>query len=380
VNRVVEKRLKIGITGYPVPGGSGVVASELGRLLARRGHEIHFIAYAPPFRLNRYDEKLFFHEVEVSNYPLFKYPPYTLALAVKMVEVSRQFDLDILHVHYAIPHATAGFLARAILGNPARPRLVTTLHGTDITLVGSERSFYDITCFSIRAADGVTAISHYLKTATIKTFPACTQIEVIPNFIDLAAFSPAQTCCERSTFAESDEILLAHLSNFRPVKRPVDTVRVLAEVHKKRPARLMLIGDGPEMATVIAEAEALHVRDRIHFLGNQDDVQPLLASADVFLLPSEEESFGLAALEALACGTPAVTSNVGGLGELMKNGENGFMAPLGDTAAMAHHVLDLARDAETLERFRTGARESAKRFDADRIVPLYEQFYFRMLT
>jgi N-acetyl-alpha-D-glucosaminyl L-malate synthase BshA len=377
---VASAPLKIGITGYPVPGGSGVVASELGRLLARRGHQIHFIAYAPPFRLNRYDEKLFFHEVEVSHYPLFKYPPYTLALAVKMVEVSRQFDLDILHVHYAIPHATAGFLARSILGNPARPRLVTTLHGTDITLVGSERSFYDITCFSIRAANGVTAISHYLKAATIKTFPACTDIEVIPNFIDLAAFSPARTNCERSTFAEPGEILLAHLSNFRPVKRPVDTVRVLAAVHKERPARLLLIGDGPEMATVIAEAEALRVRDRIHFLGNQDDVQPLLACADVFLLPSEEESFGLAALEALACGTPAVTSSVGGLGELMIHGENGFMVPLGDTAAMARHVLEIARDGETLAAFRARARESAKRFDADTIIPMYEELYFRILS
>ena len=377
---MTEAALKIGITGYPVPGGSGVVASELGRLLARRGHQIHFIAYAPPFRLNRYDEKLFFHEVEVSNYPLFKYPPYTEALAVKMVEVSRQFDLDILHVHYAIPHATAGFLARAILGNPKRPRLVTTLHGTDITLVGSDRSFYDITCFSILAADRVTAISHYLKAATIRTFPACTDIEVIPNFIDLAAFSPVRTDCERSHFAAPGEILLAHLSNFRPVKRPVDTVRVLAEVQKERPARLMLIGDGPEMATVIAEAEALRVRDRIHFLGNQDDVQPLLACADVFLLPSEQESFGLAALEALSCGTPAVTSNVGGLGELMQNGENGFMVPKGETAAMARRVLELAADEATLKRFRAGARESAGRFDAEKIIPMYEKLYCRILA
>jgi N-acetyl-alpha-D-glucosaminyl L-malate synthase BshA len=376
---VATAPLKIAITGYPVPGGSGVVASELGRLLARRGHEIHFIAYAPPFRLSRYDEKLFFHEVEVSSYPLFKYPPYTLALAVKMVEVSRQFNLDLLHVHYAIPHATAGFLARAIMDQPRRPRLVTTLHGTDITLVGSERSFYDITCFSIRAANGVTAISHYLKAATLRTFPACTDIEVIPNFIDLSAFSPERTDCERAHFASPDELLLAHLSNFRPVKRPVDTVRVLAEVHRQRPARLLLIGDGPEMATVIGEAERLGVRDRIHFLGNQDEVQPLLACADVFLLPSEEESFGLAALEALACGTPAVTTNVGGIGELMQDGQNGFMTPLGDTAAMARRVLELTADGATRKRFREGARLSATRFDAEKIIPMYERFYERVL-
>jgi len=372
--------LKIGITGYPVPGGSGVVASELGRLLARRGHEVHFIAYAPPYRLSRYDEKLYFHEVEVTHYPLFKYPPYTLTLAAKMAEVSRQFDLDILHVHYAIPHATAGYLARAILGDPPRPRLVTTLHGTDITLVGSERSFYDITCWSIRAADRVTAISHYLKDATLKTFPACTDIDVIPNFIDLDAFSPQRGECERSQFAKPDEILLAHLSNFRPVKRPEDTVRVLAAVAAQRPARLALIGDGPEMAGVISEADRLGVRDRIHFLGNREDVQPLLACCDVFLLPSEEESFGLAALEAMACGVPAVTSDVGGIGELITDGENGYRVRLGDTDAMAGRVLEMTESADRLDGFRQRARASAERFDANEIIPMYEELYRRTLT
>jgi len=374
-----RKPLKIGITGYPVPGGSGVVASELGHLLARRGHQIHFIAYAPPFRWDRYDQNLYFHLVEVTNYPLFKYPPYTLNLAAKMVEVSRQFDLDILHVHYAIPHATAGFLARAILGNPPRPRLVTTLHGTDITLVGSERSFYDITCFSIRAADAVTAISHYLKQATIETFPACTDLEVIPNFIDLEAFHPGHSNCERSSLGAPDELLLAHLSNFRPVKRPVDTVRVLAAVNKQRPARLALIGDGPEIASVLAEADLLGVRDRIRFLGNQDHVQPLLACCDVFLLPSEQESFGLAALEANACGVPAVTSDVGGISELIENGVNGFRVPLGDTAAMAARVLEIAADPATLDAFRKRARASAERFDATNIITQYEDLYYRIL-
>ena len=373
-------RLKIGITGYPVPGGSGVVASELGRLLALRGHQVHFIAYAPPFRFARFDENLFFHEVEVTSYPLFKYPPYTLTLAAKMAEVSRQFDLDILHVHYAIPHATAGFLARAILDNPDKPRLVTTLHGTDITLVGSERSFYDITCFSIRAADRVTAISAYLKRATRETFPACCEIEVIPNFIDLKTFSPSRSDCERTQFASADELLLVHLSNFRPVKRPLDTVRVLAQVHKQHPARLMLIGDGPEMSSVWTEADELGVRDRIHFLGNQDHVQPLLACCDVFLLPSAEESFGLAALEALACGVPAVTSDVGGLGELLEDGENGFRVPVGDVAAMAQQVIEITKDASVFERFRKGARRSAERFDAEIVIPMYEELYRKALT
>jgi N-acetyl-alpha-D-glucosaminyl L-malate synthase BshA len=376
---MVLDRLKVGITGYPVPGGSGVVASELGRLLARRGHEVHFIAYAPPFRYSQFHENLYFHEVEVSSYPLFKYPSYTLPLAAKMAEVSRQHGLDILHVHYAIPHATAGFLARAILDNPPRPRLITTLHGTDITLVGSERSFYDITCFSIRAANRVTAISHYLKKATHETFPACCDLEVIPNFIDLAAFSPAQTNCDRSRFATPDELLLVHLSNFRPVKRPVDTVRILAEVNRTHAARLLLIGDGPEMARVMAEAEALGVRDRVLPLGNQDDVQPLLACCDVFLLPSAEESFGLAALEALACGVPAVTSNVGGLGELIIDGESGFKVALGDTTAMAARVLEMADAPDTLKKYKKGARAGATRFDAEKIIPMYEELYRRTL-
>jgi L-malate glycosyltransferase len=377
---MVSERLKVGITGYPVPGGSGVVASELGRLLARRGHEVHFIAYAPPFRYSRFNENLYFHEVEVSSYPLFKYPSYTLPLAAKMAEVARQFALDILHVHYAIPHATAGFLARAILGNPPRPRLITTLHGTDITLVGSERSFYDITCFSIRAADRVTAISHYLKRATHEMFPTCCDLEVIPNFIDLTAFSPVRKDCERSRWAAPGELLLVHLSNFRPVKRPADTVHILARVNETRRARLLLIGDGPEMARVLAQADELGVRDRVLPVGNQDDVQPLLACCDVFLLPSEEESFGLAALEAMACGVPAVTSNVGGLGELVTDGEGGFRVAVGDTATMADRVLQMAADDRSLRKFKEGARTAAERFDADKIIPMYEDLYWRTLA
>ena len=377
---MTSTRLKIGITGYPVPGGSGVVAAELGRLLARRGHEIHFIAYAPPFRTSFFDEKLFFHEVDASRYPLFKYPPYTLALAAKMAEVSKQFELDVLHVHYALPHATAGFLARAILDNPERPKLITTLHGTDITVVGSDESLFDITSFSIRASAAVTTVSEYLKKVTMQTFPDCDEAEVIPNFVDLSVFSPTNDDAQRSRFASDNEILLVHLSNFRPVKRPVDTVRVLAAVNEKHPARLMLIGDGPEMAAVWREAERLQLRDRIHVLSNQDHVQALLGCSDVFLLPSEEESFGLAALEALACGVPVVSYDVAALGDLVDNGSNGYRVPLGDIKAMAMKALALVEEPEIRRRCRNQARESAKKFDAERIIPIYEELYWRTLA
>jgi N-acetyl-alpha-D-glucosaminyl L-malate synthase BshA len=376
---ITGTRLKIGITGYPVPGGSGVVAAELGRLLAKRGHEIHFIAYAPPFRTSVFDEKLFFHEVDAARYPLFKYPPYTLTLAAKMAEVSRQFELDILHVHYALPHATAGFLAKSILDNPERPKLITTLHGTDITLVGSDKSLYDITCFSIRASDSVTSVSEYLNKATRETFPECSDTEVIPNFVDLTVFYPSTNEKQRRHFAEENEILLVHLSNFRPLKRPVDTVRVLAAVNEKRPARLLLIGDGPEMAAVWQEAERLNLRERLHVLSNQDHVQELLACCDVFLLPSEEESFGLAALEALACGVPVVSYDVAALSDLIVNGSNGFRVPLGDIESMASRVLDLVTNTELRLHCRRQARESALQFDAEQIIPMYEELYWRTL-
>ena len=372
--------LKIGITGYPVPGGSGVVAAELGRLLARRGHEIHFIAYAPPFRKSLFDEKIFFHEVDASRYPLFKFPPYTLALAAKMAEVSKQFELDILHVHYALPHATAGFLARAILDNPELPKLITTLHGTDITLVGSDESLYDITSFSIRASASVTTVSDYLKKVTMQTFPECGEAEVIPNFVDLSVFAPTNDKAQRSRFASENELLLVHLSNFRSVKRPVDNVRVLAAINEKHPARLMLIGDGPEMAAVWREAERLQIRDRLHVLSNQDHVQALLGCSDVFLLPSEEESFGLAALEALACGVPVVSYDVAALGELVNNGINGYRVPLGDINAMATKALVLVEEPEFRHRCRNQARESALQFDAERIIPMYEELYSRTLA
>jgi L-malate glycosyltransferase len=372
-------RLRIGITGYAHAGGSGVVAGELGRLLARRGHSIHFIADAPPFRFSSFDENLVYHEVVASSYPVFKYPPYTLALAAKMADVSRRFDLDILHVHYALPHAVAGILARAILGNSARPKLVTTLHGTDVTLVGSEKSLYEITSFSIRASDSVTAVSQFLRKAAADIFPASAQIDVIPNFVDLTAYSRAGSNSKRSTLAAEHEVLLVHLSNFRSIKRPAEAVQILAAANLQRPARLLLIGDGPEMAAVWSEADRLGVRDRVQALGNQIDVQPLLSCCDVLLMPSEEESFGLAALEAMACGVPVVTYDVGGLAELVENGRGGYRVAKGDAASMAARVLDIVADSATLEAHRRQARASAERFDANRIVPIYEDLYRRTL-
>lgn len=372
--------LRIGITGYSNAGGSGVVAGELGRHLARRGHSIHFIADAPPFRFARFEEPLSFHEVAASCYPLFKYPPYALALAAKMADVSRRFDLDILHVHYALPHTAAAILARSILGDPPRPKLITTLHGTDVTLVGSDPSLYEMTALCIRASSAVTAVSQFLQRTAADTFPGCARIDVVPNFVDVVAYSRAGSAEARAQLAAKQDLLLAHLSNFRPVKRAIDTVRVLAKVNAIRPARLILIGDGPELSAVAEEAARLGIRDRVQMLGLQIDVQPLLSCCDVFLLPSAEESFGLAALEAMACGVPAVTSDVGGLAQLVENGRGGYRVAPGDIDSMAARVLDIAADTDTLAFHRDEARKQAARFDAERIVPMYEDLYMRTLA
>lgn len=372
--------LKIGITGYSHAGGSGVIAGELGRLLGRRGHDVHFIADAPPFRFPSFARPATFHQVSASCDPPVNYPPYTLTLATKMAEVSRQFDLDILHVHYALPHTVAGILAQSMLGNPTRPKLVTTLHGTDVTLVGSQPSLHEITAYCIRASNAITAVSPFLKQQAVEAFPDSARIQVIPNFVDLSAFSRTSSISERSKFAAAGELLLVHLSSFRPVKRPLDTVRILAAVNSRRPARLLLIGDGPEVPAVRREADRLQVGDRVRLLGNQVDVQPLLACSDVFLLPSSEESFGLALLEAMSCGVPAVTSDAGGLGQLVENGKNGYRVALGDIESMAARVLAIVADSATFELHRSCARRSAERFDAELIVPMYEALYRRILA
>jgi N-acetyl-alpha-D-glucosaminyl L-malate synthase BshA len=371
---VTTQRLNIGMTGFASAGGSGVIAGELGRLLALRGHSIHFIADAPPLRYPRFAELVHYHEVVVPEYPPIR-DLYTLALAAKMADVSRRFSLDVLHVHYALPHTAAALLARSILGGPRRPRLVTTLHGTDVTLVGSDPSLYEATSLCIGSSDSVTTVSQFLKRAASKLLPTGPQIEVIPNFVDrtaAAARSPRP--------AAAEELLLVHLSNFRAVKRPVDTVRILAAVNAVRPARLLLIGDGPEMPAVLSEVERLNLRDRVRPVGNQIDVRTLLSPCDVFLLPSAAEGFGLAALEAMACGVPAVTSDTGGLVELIENGQGGYVVAVGDIESMAARVLEIAADPATLEFQRTAARARAARFDAEIIVPRYENLYMRTLA
>ena len=372
---MTAQRLNIGITGFAGAGGSGVIAGELGRLLARRGHSVHFIADAPPFRFPRFAELVHYHEVAVPEYPLFRHL-YTLALAARMADVSRRFSLDILHVHYALPHTAAALLARSMLGDPHRPRLVTTLHGTDVTLVGSDPSLCEATAFCIRASHSVTTVSHFLKSAAATHFPGGPPIEVIPNFVERTGAATARSARPAAT----QELLLVHLSNFRSVKRPVDTVRTLAAVNAVRPARLLLIGDGPEMPVVLTEIERLKLRDRVRLVGNQVDVQALLSPCDVFLLPSAEEGFGLAALEAMACGVPAVTSDAGGLAELIENGHGGYAVAVGDIESMAARVLEIAADPATLELQRTAARARAARFDAEIIVPLYENLYMRTLA
>ena len=372
--------MRIALTCYPTYGGSGVVASELGRQLARRGHEVHFITYDVPFRLRGFQERLYFHEVEVPAYPLFKHPPYLLALANKMVEVAQSARLDILHVHYAIPHATSAYLARQVIeasGDGPAPAVVTTLHGTDITLVGSEPSFAGITAFSIQASDGVTAVSEALKRQTLETFKVSRDIRVIHNFVDPEDYADLSACW-RGSLAENGELVVAHVSNFRPVKRADVVVKVFAAACRDMPARLALIGDGPDLHKVRAEAERLGVSDKLVFLGQQEQIGELLASADVFFLPSLQESFGLAALEAMAAGVPVVATRVGGLPELVGDGDGagGFLYEVDDFDGMAQGLRTLLTDRDLRARVSARARHRAlSLFSSEIIVPQYEAFY-----
>ena len=372
--------MKIGITCYPVAGGSGVIATELGLELAKRGHQVHFIAYSLPFRLQKFQENLFFHEVEVSHYPLFKYPPYTLNVAAKMAEVSQKWDLDILHVHYAIPHATCAFLAKSILGKDA-PKIVTTLHGTDITLVGSEKGFYQITKFSIEASDGVTAVSQYLREVTKKEFGIANNIECLYNFVDTGRFDPKKPLCEKEKFAAKGEKILLHMSNFRPLKRVEDVIQIFALVRKEIPCKLLLIGDGPKLSDALVLVNQLKLESDTIFLGQQEWVENLLCLADLFLLPSDTESFGLAALEALSSGVPVIGTNLGGLPEVVENEKSGYLLPLGDVEGMAKKALELLENPDKLKQFKENARERAVRlFDSQLIIPKYEQFYQKVLN
>ena len=376
--------MKIGITCYPTYGGSGVVATELGIELAARGHEIHFITYSQPFRLAGREANIRYHEVPVSNYPLFEYPPYDLALATRMAEVAELHSLDLLHVHYAIPHSVSALLARQMLAKAGR-RLpfITTLHGTDITLVGLDRSYLPITKFGINESDGVTAISSHLRERTRENLGITREIEVIRNFVncDFYVRNPELVAQQRPRFARPGESLLVHLSNFRPVKRVLDVIETFARVSRALPARLLLIGDGPERSAAEFLAMRLGIGDRVDFVGKQENVNELLALSDLMLMPSEMESFGLAALEAMACRVPAVATNVGGVPELIEDGVNGLLYEIGDVEGMAAGAISILSDPTLLERLSTASRRTAQdHFCASRIIPLYEKYYERILA
>ena len=376
--------MKIGITCYPTYGGSGVVATELGLELAQRGHEIHFISYAQPIRLRGEQPNIHYHEVEVSRYPLFDYPPYDLALATRMAEVSQLYDLDLLHVHYAIPHSVSALLARQMLADGPRGRrlpFVTTLHGTDITLVGLDRSYLPITRYSINQSDGITAISNYLRDRTMRVFDVNKEIEVIYNSVNCDVYCRCENSSElRAEYASNGERLLVHLSNFRPVKRVTDVIEIFDRVRKKIPSKLLLIGDGPDRSV----AEWLTVQKGIHqdvlFLGKQDEVQEKLGICDILLMPSELESFGLAALEGMACEVVPIATRTGGVPEVIEHGSSGYLADVGDVDTMARYAIELLSDENALRVMAKACRAVAKaRFCSSKIVPQYEAFYRRVV-
>lgn len=376
--------MKIGITCYPTYGGSGVVATELGIELAASGHEVHFITYSQPFRLTGREEGIFYHEVPVSNYPLFEFPPYSLALASRMCDVADYYKLDLLHVHYAIPHSISAYLAKQMLAKRGiHIPMVTTLHGTDITLVGADQSYLPITRFGIEESDGVTAISTYLKERTLREFRVHQEIEVIPNFVNCDIYEPLSAearAAARKRYAPAGEPILVHLSNFRPVKRAPDAVLIFAEIARKMPGHLLLIGDGPDRSVAEWLAKRHNLQDRVHFLGKQNNVSELLPLADLMLMPSEMESFGLASLEAMACRVPAIATNVGGVPELIEDGYNGRLCAVGDVDAMAGAALELLDNPKRLDEMATAARATAQsKFCAHKIIPLYEEFYAGVL-
>jgi len=376
--------MKIGITCYPTYGGSGVVATELGLELAHRGHEIHFISYAQPIRLTELHPNIHYHEVDVSRYPLFDFPPYDLALATRMAEVSELYALDLLHVHYAIPHSVSALLARQMLA--AKPRgqrlpFVTTLHGTDITLVGLDRSYLPITRFSIEESNGVTAISNYLRERTLREFDVKNHIEVIYNFVNCDLYCRDAGAAERRLeYAPNGERVLVHLSNFRAVKRVTDVVEIFDRVRKKMPAKLLMIGDGPDRSRAEWLAVQKGIHDDVLFLGKQDTISEKLAVADVILMPSELESFGLAALEAMACKVVPIATRGGGVPELIEHGISGYLADVGDVDTMAGYAIELLNDDGRLQEMAKASRAMAQsKFCSSKIVPQYEEFYRRTL-
>lgn len=374
--------MKIGMICYPSYGGSGVVATELGLKLALQGHEVHFISYERPFRLDFFHQNIFLHEVEVFDYPLFKFPPYSIALTGTIVEVAKEVGLDLLHVHYAIPHAYSAFVAREILDK--KVPLITTLHGTDITLMGSNQQFYDVIKFCLKTSDGLTAVSQSLKEQTERTFGISDKIEVISNFIDPEEYQPINTPCVqglRSRYASQGEKVVIHISNFREVKRIGDVVKTFALINQQVPAKLLLVGDGPERADAYRLAEELGISERVYFLGKQERVVELLSVSDLFLLPSAQESFGLVALEAMACQVPVIASDVGGLPEVVKDGKTGYLLPVGAIEQMAAKGINLLSNEELHSQMAAEARRHALgNFPADKIVSQYEEYYQKMLA
>lgn len=374
--------MKIGITCYPTYGGSGVIATELGKELAALGHQVHFISYALPQRLSNFVENIFFHEVEVSKYPLFESQLYGLALTSKMLEVFSYENLDLLHVHYAIPHATSAYLAKQILHKEEKElKFITTLHGTDITLAGLEPSFLPLVKFSIEESDGITAVSRFLKEKTITNYQIQKEIEVINNFVDIEKFKRVEDCTYRKHLASKDEKILVHVSNFRKVKRVPDTIRILSAVRKSVNAKLLLVGDGPDRSNCERLVRELDLEKYVLFLGKQDGLAQILSASDIFLMPSQSESFGLSALEAMSCSVPVVSSSVGGLPELVVHNKTGYIAEIGDIERMAKYTVELLTNSRKYDRFAEASRQRAvSHFDKKIIIPQYLEYYKKVLS
>ena len=372
--------MKVGIVCYPTHGGSGVIASELALGLAERGHEIHIVSYATPFRLRTFHQNVFIHEVEVASYPLFKYPPYALSLATKLVDVAKEYKLDLIHAHYAVPHAASAYLAKRMLRSESL-KTVTTLHGTDITLVGMDKSFYQVIQFNIEESDGVTAVSSYLQRRTVEEFQIGREIRVIHNFVNTQRYRPESNQSTRDHFAPQGERIVMHASNFRPVKRVKDVIGVFAGIRERIPAKLLLVGEGPDRLPVQQLVKDLKLSEDVFFLGEQDYMERLISCADLFVLTSEQESFGLVALEAQSCGVPVLATAVGGVPEVVADGETGFLVPIGDTTAMSEKALELLDDPELYTAFQERARQRAiEMFDSRRLIPQYESFYEEVLA
>ena len=373
--------MRIGIVCYPTFGGSGVLATELGKALADKGHLVHFITYQQPVRLSEFNANIFYHEVRVPTYPLFDYPPYETALASTMVDVIVNNQIDLLHVHYAIPHASAAYMTKKILETQGKKiPVITTLHGTDITLVGRDKTFAPVVSFSINQSDAITAVSYNLREETNKIFPIQKEIEVIQNFVDVRRFNKKPIDTFRKVIAPNQEKIVIHASNFRRIKRVEDVVKIFAKIHKSVPSKLLFVGDGPERPTAESLSRELNIGDDIRFVGKQEQMEEILAIGDLFLLTSEYESFGLAALEAMAAGVPVISTNAGGLPEINEHGVTGFMSNIGDVDDMSAHAVRLLQNEELLSKFKASAYAQAQKFDIQNIIPKYEQFYNRFCS